>query len=102
MRTEKRKKRTSLNQDRSEADGSSIWEKFSTEKYPDTDFIDRLIRFGVSIISAGFTSGLLAGVIEGITEFNLSFGSPVSLGLFTILFISFWVFFSNVGRFKNK
>jgi len=102
MKTGKTKKRTKPNQDPSVTDGSSIREKFSAEKYPNTDFIDRLMRFGVTIVSAGFTSGLLAGLIEGITEFELSFGSPVSIGLFVVFFISFWVLFSNVGRFKNK
>ncbi|PKD44992.1 hypothetical protein [Rhodohalobacter barkolensis] len=102
METEKTKKRKTPDQDRSETDGSSIRERFSTEKYPNTDFIDRLMRFGVTIVSAGFMSGLLAGLIEGITEFDLSFGSTVSFGLFAVLFISFWTLFSNVGRFKNK
>lgn len=102
MKTEKTKKRTTPDQNRSGTNGSSIREKFSTEKYPNTDFIDRLMRFGVSVVTAGFTSGLLAGLIEGITEFDLSFGSPVSLGLFAVLFISFWTLFSIVGRFKNK
>jgi hypothetical protein len=102
MKTEKTKKHKTPDQDRSETDGSSIRERFSTEKYPNTDFFDRLLRLVITIVAAGFASGLIAGLIEGITDFDFSFGSPVSLGLFVVLFISFWTLFSNVGRFKNK
>lgn len=102
METEKSKEYNELNRNGSESKESPLKEKFSTKKYPNTDFIDRLLRLVITIVAAGFTSGLIAGLIEGITEFDLSFGSPVSIGLFAVLFISFWTLFSNVGRFKNK
>ena len=102
MLKSKRKSQNQSDENHTEADGTSVKELFSTKKYPSTDFIDRLLRLGVGIISTGFTSGLISGMIEGVTEIELSFGSPVSIGLFTVFFISFWLLFSNVGRFKNK
>jgi len=86
----------------SEAENASVKALFSAKKYPNTDFIDRILRFGLTIVAAGFTSGVIAGLIEGITELELSFESPVSIGLFVLFFISFWVLFSNIGPFKNK
>jgi len=102
MEKRRSKSQNGAEEDNSEADGASVKELFSTEKYPNTDFIDRLLRVGLTVVAAGFTSGVIAGLIEGITEFDLSFGSPVSLGLFVVFLISFWILFSNIGPFKNK
>ncbi|MDZ7756941.1 hypothetical protein [Rhodohalobacter sp.] len=92
----------SIDEDHSREEDASVKELLSTEKYPNTDFIDRLLRVGLTVVTAGFTSGVIAGLIQDITEFDLSFGSPVSLGFFVVFLISFWILFSNIGPFKNK
>lgn len=96
------KSQNSIDEDHSREEDASVKELLSTEKYPDTDFIDRLLRLGLTVVAAGFTSGVMAGLFEAITEVELTFESSVSLGLFIVFLIAFWMLFSNIGPFKNK
>jgi len=79
------------------------WKDFlKTVKNPSTDFGNRMYRLAVTIFFIAFISGLIAGIIAPVYELEMEFGSLKSIGLMTLLFISFWFLFSSIGPYKNR
>lgn len=75
--------------------------KLPRKKHKD-DIFDFLLRGGLTLISAGFLTGFVYGILEAATGTRYEFQNPVVLVLMMVLIVFFWILFCYKGPFKRK
>ncbi|MCC5905367.1 MAG: hypothetical protein JJU13_04130 [Balneolaceae bacterium] len=75
--------------------------KLPRKKHKD-DIFDFLLRGGLTLISAGFLTGFVYGILEAATGSRYEFHNPVVLVLMFVLIVFFWILYLYRGPFKRK